>query len=136
MPHWKCVAFSVLFLILSIPIGFAQSGIITTYVGPQLPVNGELAINQGIDFPASVIPDGAGGFYMASQYQNRVYRVDAGGKISLIAGNGVMGYSGDGRAATSAQLNTPWGIAVDGAGNLYFPITAIIESARSLPAEL
>jgi trimeric autotransporter adhesin len=123
MPRWKCVAFPVLFLVLSIPIGFAQSGIITTYVGPQLPVNGELAASQAIDFPASVAPDGAGGFYVASQYQNRVYRVDAGGKIGLIAGNGVMGYSGDGRAATSAQLNTPWGIAVDGAGSLYIADT-------------
>jgi hypothetical protein len=117
----RCSLF--IFFALSISVGFAQSGIITTYVGPSLPVNGALATTQAVDFPGAVAPDGAGGFYVSSQYQNRVYRVDAGGKINLIAGNGVMGYSGDGRTATSAQLNAPWGIAVDSAGNLYIADT-------------
>jgi trimeric autotransporter adhesin len=119
MSRLQCVALSVLFFALSIPVGFAQSGIISTYVGPGLPVNGELAVNVAIDFPKSAVPDGAGGFYVVSQYQNRVCRVGADGKISVAAGNGSIGYSGDGRAASSAQLNTPWGAAVDGAGNLY-----------------
>jgi trimeric autotransporter adhesin len=119
MPSLRCGALLVLLLALSIQIGFAQSGIITTYVGPQLPVNGQLAVNMAIDSPKFVAPDGSGGFYVSSQNQNRVYRVDASGKISLVAGNGTLGYSGDGRAATSAQLNTPWGLAMDGAGNLY-----------------
>jgi trimeric autotransporter adhesin len=116
-------AFAVLFFVLSISMGFAQSGIITTYAGPPLPVNGESAITQAIDFPGAAVPDGAGGFYVSSQYQNRVYRVDASGKVTLVAGNGIMGYSGDGRAATAAQLNTPWGLAVDSAGNLYIADT-------------
>jgi sugar lactone lactonase YvrE len=119
----KCVAFSFFFLILFISMGIAQSGIITTYVGPGLPVNGELAVNQAIDNPYSIAPDKAGGFFAISQAQNRVYRVEANGKISLAAGNGIVGYSGDGRAATSAQLNHPSGIALDGAGNLYIADT-------------
>jgi trimeric autotransporter adhesin len=123
MPRLQCGAISVLFFALSIPIGFAQSGIITTYAGPGLPVNGASAVTQAIDFPGSTALDGAGGFYVSSQYQNRVYRVDASGKINLVAGNGILGYSGDGRAATSAQLSTPWGIAVDSAGNLFIADT-------------
>lgn len=43
----------------------------------------------------------------------------SGGIISTVAGNGIMGYSGDGGAATSASLNRPFDVAVDGEGNLY-----------------
>jgi hypothetical protein len=39
--------------------------------------------------------------------------------ISTYAGNGTAGYSGDGGAATSAQLNQTQGVATDSAGNLY-----------------
>jgi hypothetical protein len=39
--------------------------------------------------------------------------------ISTIAGTGTQGFSGDGGAATSAQLYNPYGVAVDSSGNLY-----------------
>ncbi len=39
--------------------------------------------------------------------------------ITTVAGNGSAGYSGDGGPGPSAQLNAPFGIAVDGAGNVY-----------------
>ena len=39
--------------------------------------------------------------------------------IYTVAGNGTAGYSGDGGAATAAQLNYPGGVAVDASGNLY-----------------
>jgi hypothetical protein len=41
------------------------------------------------------------------------------GIICTIAGDGTAGYSGDGGPATSAALNTPWGVALDASGNLY-----------------
>jgi hypothetical protein len=41
------------------------------------------------------------------------------GDISTVAGNGKCGYSGDKGVATSAELNIPAGVAVDGSGNIY-----------------
>jgi trimeric autotransporter adhesin len=98
---------------------FAQIGIISTYAGPALPANGALATIQAIDCPSSVASDGAGGFYVASYYLNTVYRVSADGKIALIAGTGVSGFSGDGKQAASAQISYPNGLAVDSSGNLF-----------------
>jgi sugar lactone lactonase YvrE len=46
-----------------------------------------------------------------------------GPKISTMAGNGKAGYTGTGGAATSAELNSPSGVAVDSAGNLYIADT-------------
>jgi sugar lactone lactonase YvrE len=113
------IGLSFLFLAQMALIGFAQSGIITTYAGPGLPVDGSLATTQSIEGPASVTSDGAGGFYVAISSQNRVYRVTAAGKISLIAGNGTPGFSGDSGPATAAQLFHPMGLALDSTGNLY-----------------
>jgi len=50
----------------------------------------------------------------------RIRKVAAGtGIITTVAGNGTAGFTGDGGAATSAELNQPMAIAVDSAGNLY-----------------
>jgi hypothetical protein len=48
-----------------------------------------------------------------------IRKVNTAGIISTIAGNGIQGYSGDGSSATLAQLNFPFGLVFDGAGNLY-----------------
>jgi trimeric autotransporter adhesin len=113
------ISLPFLFFVQLSSSGFAQSGIITTYVGPGLPVNGAQATTQAIDNPYSVAADGIGGFYVASYTQNRVYRVAADGSVNLIAGSGTAGYGGDGGFASMAQLNSPEGVAVDTAGNLY-----------------
>jgi sugar lactone lactonase YvrE len=49
----------------------------------------------------------------------RIVRVSTDQKVSVVAGTGVCGFSGDGGLATSAQLDDPHGLAFDGAGNLY-----------------
>jgi hypothetical protein len=41
--------------------------------------------------------------------------------ITTVAGNGTYGYSGDGGAATAAQLSYAFGVAVDSSGNIYIP---------------
>jgi len=47
-------------------------------------------------------------------------QVQAEWTISTIAGDGTRGYSGDGELAMTAQLNYPWGMAIDSDGVLYF----------------
>jgi sugar lactone lactonase YvrE len=99
--------------------GFAQFQIITTYAGPGLPANRALAIKQPIDYPESVVVDSSGNFYVASSTQNRIYRVDLNGILSVVAGAGPSGYGGDGGPAILARLNGPAGMAIDPVGNLY-----------------
>ena len=94
------LSFAGLFFVLL--HGLAQS-LITTYVGPQLPVSGDPALNQAIDFPSDVIPDGAGGLYVVSTNQNRVYRIAANGTLMIVAGS-TYGFSGDSGQATDARL--------------------------------
>ena len=53
----------------------------------------------------------------------RVRRV-GGDTITTIAGTGTAGFVGDGGQATSAQLNQPWGVAVDTSGNVYIGDTS------------
>jgi sugar lactone lactonase YvrE len=101
----------------------AQSSIITTHAGSAVPESSAQAITHPIDQPSGVVLDGAGGFYVSSAIQNRVYRVTADGALTLIAGNSSAGFSGDGGPATSARLNRPSGIALDAAGNLYIADT-------------
>jgi sugar lactone lactonase YvrE len=49
----------------------------------------------------------------------RIIRVSTTGTLSVVAGTGTCGFSGDGGPATAAQLNDPNGLALDSAGNLY-----------------
>ena len=60
----------------------------------------------------------AGDLYIADFGNCRVRRV-SGSTITTLAGTGGCGFSGDGGAATSADLGHPSSVAVDAAGNLY-----------------
>ncbi|HUD23383.1 MAG TPA: Ig-like domain repeat protein [Acidobacteriaceae bacterium] len=49
--------------------------------------------------------------------------VSPAGVINTFAGTGAQGYGGDGGAATSAQLDSPSGVAVDSSNNVYIADT-------------
>jgi len=94
------------------------------FEGPVL--DGFPATSASLNHPSSVALDGAGNMYIADRYHNRLRKVTAStGLISTLAGNGVGGYTGDGLVSTNAgvSLNAPWGVALDGAGNVYIADT-------------
>ena len=62
--------------------------------------------------------DRLGDLYIADTGNHRVRKV-SGGMVTTIAGTGVAGFSGDGGSALNAQLNFPYGLALDSAGNVY-----------------
>jgi uncharacterized protein (TIGR03437 family) len=68
--------------------------------------------------PYAVARDGAGNLYIGEIA--RIRKIDTHGVITTIAGTGVPGDSGDGGAATAAEINYVGGIAIDSQGNLYF----------------
>jgi len=97
------------------------SGIITTLAGNGTPGftgdNGP-ATSAQLNSPNGVAVDSAGNVYISDFGNNRIRKV-TNGIITTVAGNGTPGYSGDNGPATSAQLNSPNGVAVDSAANVY-----------------
>ncbi len=88
-----------------------------------------------LNFPTGIAVDAAGNLVIADEFNNRVRVVAArtgtfygqamtAGDIYTVAGDGTQGYSGDGGAATAAELNRSQAVALDGAGNLLIADTA------------
>lgn len=103
----------------------AVSGIITTVAGTGgdscYSGDGGPATSAGLCGPWDVAIDSSGNLFITEDLDGRIRRVDAvTGIITTVAGNGSIGYSGDGGPATSATLDGPTGVAVDGEGNVFF----------------
>jgi uncharacterized protein (TIGR03437 family) len=99
-----------------------SNGVITTVAGTGGwggdGGDGGPATSAQLFVPAGVALDSAGSLYIADAGNNRIRKV-SNGVITTVAGNGTLGYSGDGGPATNAQLYGPEGVAVDSAGNIY-----------------
>lgn len=100
----------------------AETGIITTFAGNGYcgrPQDGGVAREQSICGPHSIAIGRSGIVFVADIY-HRVYTIDPEtNELLNIAGTGAAGYSGDDGPAAAAGLNTPLGIAVDAAENVY-----------------
>ncbi|MEV0259521.1 RICIN domain-containing protein [Streptomyces sp. NPDC050732] len=77
------------------------------------------ATSAQLNKPLAVLVDSAGDLYIADHKNHRVRKITSDGKISTVAGTGTAGASGDDGPATSAQLNYPFGLAVDCVDTLY-----------------
>ena len=102
---------------MTFPLG-AQTYTISTFAGGALPVNIQ-GPNASLYGPQSAMTaDAAGNLFFVDG--NTILRLDAGSNLlTLVAGNGTSGYSGDNGPAVSAQLHAPCGLAIDSAGNIY-----------------
>jgi len=98
------------------------TGIITTVAGTGTRFSsgdGGPASSASLTFPTDVAVDHEGHLFIAD-YPSRVRQVNLGtGVITTVAGNGTVGYGGDGGPATGATLNGPLHIALDGSGHLF-----------------
>lgn len=73
----------------------------------------------GGSYDSGMVADGNGNLYFADYLQRRVFKRDATGNVTLVAGNGTNAHTGDGGPATLAGVRGPTDFGLDAAGNLY-----------------
>ncbi len=76
------------------------------------------ALKSSIGIPVGLALDSNGNLFIVDTHANRVYEVTAG-TVTVFAGTGAQGYSGDTAAATAAQLSLPTGIFIDASNNIF-----------------
>ena len=111
--------FAALILVLIVSFAaFGQTYTINTLVGGALPQN-IAASSASLGTISDVAADLSGNVYLALSDYAVVLKMDTGGKLTLVAGTGAPGFSGDGHLAINAQLSSPSALAVDTSGNVY-----------------
>jgi hypothetical protein len=102
---------------------FAPDGTISTLAGTGAAAStgdGGAATSAAVNAPYDITVDSAGNIYFTDTGGLRIRKISTSGIISTILGNGTSTYSGDGGLAVNAKSASLWGIAVDGAGNIFF----------------
>ena len=98
-----------------------SGGVITTMAGngtPGFGGDGGPATSAQLYAPSGIAVDSAGNLYIADTYNGSIRKI-SGGVIATVAGIGTSGFGGDNGPATSAQLDNPYGLAVDSGGRVY-----------------
>lgn len=116
-------------------------GIISTYAGTNIAGHmgdGGAATSARLYKPYGMTVDSKGNLYVADAGSNVIRKIDSLGKIWTVAGTDTAsGYTGDGGAATSAKLDSPYSVAVDKIGNLYIAdyknnVIRMIDTAKNI----
>jgi uncharacterized protein (TIGR03437 family) len=100
-----------------------NTGIITTVAGNGTcgtAGDGGPATSARLNAPTGLALDGTGGYYVSEAAGAIIRRVDAAGIIRTVAGTGFIGFQGDGGSALQARLATPYAMAADSSGGVYF----------------
>lgn len=119
---------------VAVPASGAAAGIISTVAGNGRPSgngdgkgtysgDGQAATNAGLSLPYAVAFDASGDMFIPDSANHRIRMVAPSGIISTVAGTGNPGTSCANGMANQEALNTPSGVAVDAAGNLYIADT-------------
>jgi hypothetical protein len=98
-----------------------SGGVINTIAGTGVAGfsgDGGAAKSAELDLPTAVAVDSKGNVYIADTNNHRIREI-SGTTISTVAGDGEQTYSGDGIPATASGLDSPRGVAVDAAFNVY-----------------
>ncbi len=85
--------------------------------------NGSEATDVSLSQPSGLAFDSAGDLFVADTNDSQILEVNVAGVLSVVAGTGQQGFGGDNGPATSAQLDSPLGVAVDSSGNIYIADT-------------
>ena len=102
------------------------AGVLVTIAGTGAAGTGETygtpALSTAFGAPFHVV-DRAGTRYVSDAANHRVFKITPSNEVYPVAGTGDAGSAGDGGVAVEAQLNTPTGLTLDAAGNLYIADT-------------
>jgi len=79
-----------------------------------------LALTTQLQDPQDFSMDSNGNGYIADTGNSKIWKVDGSGNISVVAGTGTAGYTGDGALAVNAQIDSPSSVFLDSSDNLYF----------------
>src|SRR5258708_5110527 len=107
-------------LFIPAPLAHPQA-IISTIAGGTAVFrgNGGPALAATLGGVYGIATDAAGNVYATDRDNSLVAKIAPDGTLTVIAGNGFSGYSGEGLRATSGSLSIPIDLAVDAAGNVY-----------------
>ena len=95
-------------------------GVVTTLAGTDFffPGDGKPGVGAPLGSVSNVALSPDGEVYFADETNFMVMKINADGTLRVMAGNGILGFSGENGPARSASI-VPLSVAFDGAGNLY-----------------
>ena len=101
------------------------TGVITTVAGSTVGFSGDNgpATAAQLNLPTALAVDANHNLYIADSRNHRIRRITGAGIITTVGGNGIQGFGGDHGLATAASVDSPNGLAVDAAGDLYLSDT-------------